>query len=148
MSEEEIADDGEEENVIEMGEGAEIDEDEEEHISDLPRTVEFSRNVCNWFVIYPYKDLEMIKKVYDELNLLEFTTSVIIINDDISEKQELMYISFVNRALKYNGHVASSPSDEKQLMQTIEDMGGCDGDELYIFKKGKLVHKKVDLTIL
>lgn len=147
MSEEDI-DEEIEEKTIELGEGAEIDEDEEEHISDLPRTVEFSRNVCNWFVIYPYKDLEMVKKVYEELNLLQFTTSVIIINDDLSEQQELIYISFVNRVLKYNGHVASSSSDEKYLMQTIEDMGGCDGDELYIFKKGKLVHKKVDLTIL
>ena len=105
-------------------------------------------DVKNWFVIFPYKDMEMIKKVYDELKLPNFSTNMIVINDDLSEKQEMIYISFINRGLKYKGLVGSSSSDEKHLIQAIEDMGGCDGDELYIFKGGKLIHKKVDLTDL
>ncbi|MBU2523013.1 MAG: hypothetical protein KKE23_01840 [Nanoarchaeota archaeon] len=104
--------------------------------------------VRNWFVIFPYKNMEMIKKVYEELKLLNFTTSIIVINDDLSEKQEIIYTSFINKSLKYNGFIGSSSSHEKHILETIEDMGGCDGDELYIFKDGKLIHKKADLLRL
>lgn len=125
-----------------------LEEDELEEAKEIIEDNEKLNYGYNWFVIFPYKELETIKKKYEELKLPDFTTSIIIINEELSEEQEMAYISFVNKALKFNGHVGSSHSDEKSIMQAIEDMGGNEGEGLYIFKNGKVSHKKVDLSIL
>ena len=126
----------------------ELEQDELEEAKEIIEDNEKLNYGYNWFVIFPYKELEMIKKCYEELGLPDFTTSIIIVNDDLSEEQEMAYISFVNKALRFNGHIGSSKSDGKSIMQTVEDMGGSDGEELYVFKEGKVSHKKVDLSIL
>ena len=95
----------------------------------------------NWFIIYPHKDKKIIKKEFEKLKLKEFTVSIIIINNNLSEKEEDEYIEFINKNLKYNGYVDASP--DKNLIDAVESMGGVENDDLYIFKKGKIIHKKL-----
>ncbi|MBW2969647.1 hypothetical protein KY319_00825 [Candidatus Woesearchaeota archaeon] len=89
----------------------------------------------NWFVIYPQKNKEIIKQEFDKLQLKDFEVGVIII--DAADE----YVEFVNKNLKYTGHI--NTSSVENLLDTIESMGGVDDDDLYVLKNGKITHKKV-----
>ena len=99
----------------------------------------------NWVVIYPHENenKDKIKEEYEKLKLVDFTVKVIVINDNIFEKQEDEYVNFINKNIEYTGHI--DVSKESELMATIEKMGGIDNEDVYLIKDNKTVHKKTKL---
>ena len=98
-------------------------------------------SLSNWFIIYPQKEKEIIKSEFEKLNLKDFSVSIIIIKDNLSKKEEDEYVAFINKNLKYNGHI--NTSSETKLIDTIESMSGVKNDDLYILKNGRIIHKKL-----
>jgi hypothetical protein len=66
---------------------------------------------------------------------------IILINDKLSEAEEDKYVDFINNNIGYNGHINTSP--EKGILATIENMSGIEGDDIFIVKDNKVVHRKV-----
>jgi hypothetical protein len=97
----------------------------------------------NWVVIYPHKDKNKIKEEYDKLKLRNFTVSIVIINDTLSEKEKDEYVNFVNKNIKYSGQI--EVTKESELMIVIEKMSGVNDEALYLIKNGKISYKKIKL---
>ena len=95
----------------------------------------------NWFIIYPQKNKEIIKTEFEKLNLEKSSVGIIIIKDNLFKEEENEYVKFINKNLKYNSQICTS--SELDLGEIIEEKGGADEDDLYFFKDGKVIHKKL-----